>query len=122
MEKPRFDAAFDDFYNTCLADLKARANYTDAFLPMLERYVTLTAKLSKLNSEIVDEELTVDHTNKAGKTNQVSSPSWRMFLSLNREASTLAKELGLSPISAPKNDGGKKEKKGFDLTGKMKVA
>lgn len=120
MEKPRFDAEFEDFYNKCLAELKARANYSDAFLPILERYVTITAKLSKLNSEIVDEEITVQHTNKAGKTNEATSPAWRMFLALNREALMLADKLKLSPSNAPVSEKGQK-KKGFEL-GKMKVA
>jgi hypothetical protein len=44
-----------------------------------------------------------------------------MFLMLNREANQLAKELELSPATAPV--GGKNEKKkGFDLDNKMKVA
>src|SRR5690349_15590707 len=120
MGKPRFDAEFEVFYNKCLADLKSRPNYSDSFLPILERYVTITAKLSKLNSEIVDEEITVQHTNKAGKTNEASSPAWRMFLALNREAVMLADKLKLSPATAPvsEKDG---KKKGFEL-GKMKVA
>jgi len=121
MKNRRFDAEFDDFYNTCLAQLKARPNYTDAFIPMLERYVTITSKLTKLNSEIIDEEVTVEHTNKANATNTASSPKLRMFLMLNREANQLAKELELSPATAPV--GGKNEKKkGFDLDNKMKVA
>jgi hypothetical protein len=120
MKKQRLDADFDDFYNVCLTELRGRANYTEAFLPMLDRYVMLTIKLAKLNSEIVDYEIVVDHTNKADHKNQASSPAWRMFLALNREASMLAKELGLSPISAPKTEK-KTEKKGFNLTG-MKVA
>ncbi len=114
----RFDA---EFYNTCLAELKERPNYTDAFLPMLERYVTITATLSKLNSDIVDQSLTVDHTNKAEKTNKVSNPNWRMFLALNQEANKLAKQLGLCPESAPKKLDKKSKKKGFDLS-PMKIA
>jgi hypothetical protein len=43
-----------------------------------------------------------------------------MFLALNAEANKLAKQLGLSPDSAPKKE--TKEKKGFDLGGKMKIA
>lgn len=120
MTKVRFDAEFDDFYNKCLAELKARPNYTDAFVPILERYVTITSKLAKLNSEIIDEELTIDHTNKAQKTNQVSNPAWRMFLALDDQASKLAAQLKLSPATAPVSE--KKGKKGFDLGNNMKVA
>lgn len=121
MKKQRSDANFDDFYNVCLAELKARADYTEAYLPLLERYVTITNKLTALNSNIIDDEVTVEHTNKADHKNQASSPKWRMFLALNGEANKLAKELRLSPISAPVKVV-KKEKKGFDLTGGMKVA
>lgn len=117
----RFSAEFDDFYNKCLSELKGRANFTEAFLPMLERYVTITATLSKLNTEIVNEKLTTEHTNKAEKTNQVSNPNWRMFLALNREAQALAKDLELSPATAPK--GKTQKKKGFNLSGdNLKVA
>jgi hypothetical protein len=121
MEKTRFNAEFEDFYNTCLADLKSRANYTEGFIPMLERYVTITAKLSALNSQIMDEEVVVDHTNKANHTNQATSPKWRMFLALNKEANQLAKDLELTPSTAPVSSKGK-EKKGFDLSSKMKIA
>lgn len=121
MEKPRFNAEFEGFYDSCLAELKARGNYTDAFIPLLERYVTITAKLSQLNATIVDEEITVEHTNKAKETNQVTSPAWRMFLALNREAVMLADKLKLSPATAPVAES-KGKKKGFNLTGEMKVA
>ncbi len=121
MEKTRFDAEFEDFYNDCLAELKSRTNYTEAFIPLLERYVTMTAKLSKLNGEIIDEEVTVQHTNKADHTNTATSPKWRMFLALNREAILLADKLKLSPATAPVESSKKKDKKGFDLT-PMKVA
>jgi hypothetical protein len=122
MKKRRFDAEFDDFYNQCLAELRGRSNYSEAFIPILERYVTITAKLSKLNSEIVDEEVTVQHTNKADHTNQATSPKWRMFLALNREACMLADKLKLSPATAPSEAGKNKPKKGFNLGGEMKVA
>jgi len=121
MEKRRFSTEFDDFYNTCLLELKGRANYTAAFIPMLERYVTITAMLTKLNNEIIDEEVTIEHTNKAKETNEVSSPKLRMFIMLNKEANQLAKDLELSPSTAPVNSG-KEKKKGFELGSKMKVA
>jgi deoxyadenosine/deoxycytidine kinase len=101
MKKDRLDAEFDDFYLKCLKELKARENYTDAFLPMLDRFVMLTIKLSKLNSAIVDKEVIQDHTNKAEKTNKVSDAEWRMYLALNQEACKLARYLRLSPENAP---------------------
>jgi hypothetical protein len=120
MEKPRFDAEFEDFYNTCLAELKARPNFTEAWIPQLDRFVTITAKLAQLNAEIIDTEVEVEHTNKAGKTNKVTSPAWRMFIVLDSQANALADKLKLSPHTAP-TCLVKKEKKGFDLT-PMKVA
>jgi hypothetical protein len=117
----RFDAEFEGFYNDCLAELKGRGNYTPAFIPLLERYVTITAKLAQLNATIVDEEITVEHTNKAKEKNQVTSPAWRMFIALNREAVMLADKLKLSPATAPVSEN-KGKKKGFNLTGEMKVA
>ncbi len=113
-ENVRFDAEFDDFYNKCLAELKGRPNYTDAFLPVLDRYVTITSKLAQLNTAIVDEEITVSHTNKANNTNQATSPKWRMFLALNKEALALADQLKLTPKSAPVSER-KPDKKTFKL-------
>lgn len=115
-----FGSEFDRFYRDCLAELKARENYTDAWLPQLDRFVTLTAKLAELNTSLVDEEIVVEHTNKAKAKNQATSPKWRMFIYLNKEANQLAKDLGLSPTSAPKTSLKKKEKTGFDLG--MRVA
>lgn len=106
----RIDAEFDDFYEKCLKELKARDNWTEAFIPLLERYCTLTAKLNKLNVSIVDEEVIVQHTNKAKETNVASSPTWRMFLALNVEANRLARQLKLCPESAPRKE--KKEATG----------
>jgi hypothetical protein len=97
------DADFDDFYTKCLMELKARDNWTEAFIPLLDRYVTLTIKLAKLNSEIVDKEVIQDHTNKAKEKNEVSSAEWRMYLALNSEANKLAKQLKLCPETAPKS-------------------
>jgi hypothetical protein len=120
MKKQRIDSDFDDFYSQCLKELKARDNYTDAFIPLLERYCTLTAKLNKLNSEIVDTEIVTNHTNKIGATNEASSPSWRMFLALNQEANRLARQLKLCPESAPKNKVDDADDDDYNLT--MKVA
>lgn len=92
------------FREKCLGELQGRANWTEAFLPLLDRYVTLTAMLTKLNVDIIEDEIQIEHTNKAGHKNYVTSPKWRMFLELNREANALAKELMLSPVNAPKKE------------------
>lgn len=115
-----FGDEFEGFYETCLAELKSRENFSESWLPQLERYVTITATLAKLNSELADEAMTIKHTNKAEKTNEVSSPKWRMFIYLNKEANQLAKDLGLTPATAPKTASKKKENKGFELG--MRVA
>ncbi len=116
----RFDAEFDDFYQKCLKELMARSNWSESFIPMLERYVTLTSTLQTLNEEIVNEKLTTEHTNRAEKTNKVTNPAWRMFLNLNREANELAKHLELSPATAPVQE--TKKAKGFNLETPMKKA
>ena len=97
------DAEFDDFYAKCLKELQSRDNWTEAFIPLLDRYVTLTIKLGELNSAIVDKEVVQDHTNKAKEKNTVSSAEWRMFLALNAEANKLARQLKLCPETAPKS-------------------
>lgn len=107
------------FYDSCLADLKSQGNYSDSFLPMLQRYVTLTAMLRKLNVGIVEEEMVIDYVNKAGHKNEMTSPKWRMFLMLNKEATALARELRLSPISAPVQVK-EEEDEGFDTS--LKIA
>lgn len=117
-----FNKEFEAFYDQCLTELKSRNDYTDAYLPILERYVLVTMKAASVGAEIVEEEVVVDHTNKAKQTNQASSPKLRMFFELNNHANILATQLRLSPNSAPPNSAKKKEKKGFDLTGNMKVA
>lgn len=117
----RKKADFNEFYEKCLAELMSRPNFSDSFLPILDRYVTITHKLNELNTQIVDQEITVEHTNKNSHTNKATSPSWRMFLLLNREATLLANELKLTPKSAPVKEA-KDKKKGFDLSPSMAVA
>lgn len=112
-------AKIDDFYGQCLSELKARANWSESFIPILDRYVIITNKLSDLTAQIVDEQITVEHTNKNSHTNKATSPHWRMFLLLNREATLLGNELKLTPKSAPILEV-KEKKKGFEL-GEMKV-
>ena len=120
MKRIGIEAENDDFFQRCLSELKARDNYTDAFLPLLQRYVTLTAMLTKLNIGIIEEEAIIEFTNKAGHTNQATSPKWRMFVLLNKEANQLARQLKLCPESAPRKDM-PRAKKGFDLDS-MKIA
>jgi hypothetical protein len=112
---------YQEFYDACLKALKAQGNFNDSYLPMLDRYVFVTMKAAQLGAEIAEEEVVVEHTNKAEKTNTVTSPKWRMFIALDMQANLLAKNLRLSPATAPKSTRVKKVK-GFDTEGKMKVA
>lgn len=114
-----FEGKKKDFYDKCLTDLKSRANYSDSWLPILEQYVFNIMEAAKLMKEIENESVDVEHTNKAGHTNKMSSPKWRMYFELTRSAAALAKDLQLNPSTAPVNPT-KTKKKGFDLT-PMKV-
>jgi hypothetical protein len=118
MEK---DDEYQEFYDACLKALKAHGNFNESYLPMLDRYVFITMKVAQLGAEIAEEEVVVEHTNKAEKTNTVTSPKWRMFMALDMQANLLAKNLRLSPATAPKSVK-KMKAKGFDTEGKMKVA
>jgi hypothetical protein len=115
-----FNKDYQEFYDQCLAELQARQDYTECYLPILERYVLVTMKAAITGAEIVDEEVVIDHTNKAKATNKASSPKLRMFFELNNQANILATQLKLSPASAPPASAKKKKGKGFDLN--MKVA
>lgn len=117
----RFTDEYDEFYERCLVELKSRNDWTEAYLPMLERYVMISMKAAKLGADIVDEEVVVKHTNRAKETNEHTSPKWRMFILLNGEANDLAKNLKLSPVSAPVKTAKQEKKKGFEL-GHMKKA
>jgi hypothetical protein len=113
-----FEREYVAFYDECLSELKSRDDFSDAYIPMLRRFVFITIQANKLGADIAQEEVTVSHTNKVGATNQATSPKWRMYLLLGKESSALARELRLSPVNAPAGSR-KREKKGFD-TG-MKV-
>lgn len=110
------------FYEDCLAELQKRPDFNPAYIPILERYVFVTMKMARISEQISDQEAVVQHTNKAGHTNEATSPHWRMYLALNKEAIALGKELKLSPASAPPVTAKPEKKKGFDLSGGMKVA
>jgi hypothetical protein len=115
-----FDGKMALFYKTCLQELKSREDWTEAYLPMLERFVFMTQQAAKVGDEIAEEAVTVKHTNRAEKTNEVSSPKWRMYLLLDKQVNALAKDLRLSPVNSPDKGEKPKEKKGFDTS--MKVA
>lgn len=118
----KFSGEFGAFYKKCLSELKTRPDWTEAYLPMLERYVFITMKAAALGQEIEDEEVEVtsEHTNRAKETNEVTSPKWRMYLLLDKQSNTLARELKLSPINAPVVQVKEEEDEGFDTS--LKIA
>lgn len=115
-----FEGNWGYFYQKCLTELKNRPDFTEAYLPMLERFVFMTKRAAEIGEEISDEDLTVKHTNRAEKTNDVSNPKWRIYLELNKQISALGKDLRLSPVNAPEQKEKKEKPKGFE-TG-MKVS
>ena len=115
----KFSGEFGTFYRKCLAELKGRPDFTEAYVPMLERFVFITMKAAKLGEDIEDEEVTIEHTNKADRTNEVTSPKWRMYLLLDKQSNALARELRLSPINAPVVAEKEEEDEGFDTVLKV---
>src|SRR6187402_1101611 len=88
------------FYDSCFGILRDRHGDSDYWVPMLERFVMVSSKLRILSEQIMDEAVTTNHTNKAEKTNEVSSPKVRMFALFNEQAHKLAVDLGLNLAQA----------------------
>lgn len=107
------------FYDDCLTALKSRNLEAEYYLPMLKRYVQTTFKAQAILDEIMEEAVTVEHTNKADHTNEASSPKARMYALFNEQAMKLGKELGLSLSTAKVGRPSKAKKKGFELGGKV---
>lgn len=111
----KFEGYWASFYDECLKTLKGRIGFDETYLVLLDRYVFVNQKLAEMTEELAKASATVQHTNKASHTNESSNPALRVFVILNKESLSLAKELGLTPTSA-KNLKGSKRKKAFDLT------
>ena len=110
----------DDFKKTCLDILGEGTEYS---LPMLDRFVFATFEAQRLQNEIADDAAaTIKHTNKAGHTNEASSPKVRMWVLYSQEANKLGQLLGLIPTAKVGRPAKIEKKKGFDLSNKMKVA
>jgi len=107
-----------EIYNECLEQLKARHGDTKHYLIPLKMYCRSLVKADKLLAEILDEDTTIQHTNKAGHTNDASSPKVRMWALFNEQSMKLGKDLGLN-LHQGKAGRPAKKKKEF---GKMKVA
>lgn len=107
--------AFNDFYKICLAELKSRQNYTEAYLPQLERFVMLTIKTEQVATEILKEDLVSTYTNRGKQKNKVVNPKIRIFFELNRECNALAGALCLSPYHNKGGASKAKVEKKFNL-------
>lgn len=110
-----------ELYDECLSQLQARHGDTKHYLVPLKMYVQALKKAEALLEEIMGEDTTVQHTNKADHTNQASSPKVRMWALFNEQAMKLGKDLGLN-LHQGKAGRPAKKKKGFDTGSKMKVA
>jgi len=87
------------FYDECLGILKAKHGDSNFYLPQLDMYVMTTLKAQQLMKSVLSEGATIQHTNKAGHTNNVQNPKARLFTMMNDQAMKLAKDLGLSGVS-----------------------
>ena len=112
----------NEMYRECLQILQARHGDAKYYLVPLRAYVKATIKAETLLDQVLSDEATIQHTNKAGHTNNASNPKVRMWALFNEQAMKLGKDLGLNlhqgKVGRPAKS---KEKKGFDL-GPMKVA
>src|SRR5688500_2704166 len=86
----------EEVYEDCLAQLKERHGVAKFYLIPLKMYVKALMTADKLLQEIADEEATIQHTNKAGATNQASSPKVRMWALYSEQAMKWGKDLGLN--------------------------
>lgn len=108
-----------EMYDECLTVLKGRHGDGTFYLIPLKMYVKATLKAAALLDEILDEEVTVSHTNKVKATNEASSPKVRMWALFNEQSMKLGKDLGLNLHQAK---AGRPTKKKKDFNSKMKVA
>jgi hypothetical protein len=109
---------YEEMYEECLKVLRARHSDVRYYLVSLDMYVKATIKAQTLLDEILDTEVTVQHTNKASKTNEASSPKVRMWALFNEQAMKLGKDLGLN-LHQGKAGRPAKKKKDF---GAMKIS
>ncbi len=118
-----FEGKWATFYKKCLSVLETREGFNDSYVPLLERYVFVTQKMSVVADEMAIAETTIKQTNTQNHTNEVSNPMMRIFVLLNKESLALAKELQLTPASLKaKLQPAKEKPKGFVLDNKMKAA
>jgi len=108
-----------EIYEECLSQLKIRHSDTNHYLIPLKMYVRALVKADKLLSEILNEDATIQHTNKAGHTNDASSPKVRMWALFNEQSMKLGKDLGLN---LHQSKAGRPAKKKKDFGSAMKIA
>jgi hypothetical protein len=112
----------DEFKRICVERIGEDKEYSSL---MLDRFVFASFEAERLQGEIeADQRSTIKHTNKAGHTNEASSPKVRMWVLYSQEANKLGQLLGLVPtakVGRPSKSENK-TKGGFDTTTPMAIA
>lgn len=108
-----------ELYEDCLAQLKERHGEAKFYLIPLKMYVKALMTANKLLQEISQEQTTIQHTNKAGATNEASSPKVRMWALYSEQAMKWGKDLGLNLHQAKPGRPAKLKK---NFRAKMKIA
>ena len=97
-------------------NLKKLGTYDAAYNSVINTLADTLEQRDKVygNYKKNDEDMIVEYTNKAGKTNMVTNPKIVLWNELNKTALSYWKELGLTPSSLKKIGGARPEEK---LTG-----
>ena len=118
-----FEGKWATFYQRSRKTLEGRDGFDESCLPLLERYVFVTKKIAEVQEQMAAADATVKHTNNKEHTNEATNPLIRIFVILNKESLSLAKELELTPaaMKGVKVEAKPDAKKGFE-TGPMRVS
>lgn len=94
-------------------NLKKLGTYDAAYNSVINTLADTLEQRDKVygNYKKNDEDMIVEYTNKAGKTNMVTNPKIVLWNELNKTALSYWKELGLTPSSLKKIGGARPEEK-----------
>ena len=94
-------------------NLKKLGTYDAAYNSVINTLADTLEQRDKVygNYKKNDEDMIVEYTNKAGKTNMVTNPKIVLWNELNKTALSYWKELGLTPSSLKKIRGARPEEK-----------